>query len=170
MPKPKHSSKIWIGIDNGVSGSIGWVGANTGFIKTPTFSCLNYQKSKAQTIARVSTSRLEDFLLDLAAKARVIVLLERPMVNPKRFAATASALRALEATLIVIEKLELSFTYCDSKAWQKMLLPPVKGAANLKRASQQIGSQLFPKLKSQIVEHGDADGLLIAEWAKRSNL
>ena len=46
-------------------------------------------------------------------------LLERPMVNPTRFQATASALRALEATLNVVELLKFSYSYCDSKEWQK---------------------------------------------------
>ena len=53
----------------------------------------------------------------------VMASIERPMVNPKRFEATVSALRALEATLIVLESLNIGKEYCDSKGWQKALLP-----------------------------------------------
>lgn len=66
-------------------------------------------------------------LLKPSAK-EAFVLLERPMVNPGRFVATGSALRALEATVIVLEQLRLQPPYIDSNEGQKALLP-----AGLKR-------------------------------------
>ena len=101
----------------------------------------------------------------------VKVFLERPMVNPGRFQATASALRAMEATLIVLEMFKLPLQYVDSKQWQKALLPSgIKGPAELKKASMDIGCRMFPHLSEIIKKQGDADGLLIAEWARRSQL
>jgi len=88
------------------------------------------------------------------------------MVNPGRFQASISAMRALEATLNVLEFLELPHQYIDSKEWQKVMLPSgLKGADQMKKASQSIGKRLFPSITCT----PDADGLLIAEWARRGN-
>ncbi len=105
---------IYVGIDNGISGSIGIIDeAKSGFqIKTPTRSCLNYQKSKVKHITRVDFKTFRDILYE--AKSGAIAMIERPMVNPQRFEATTSALRALEATLIVLESLGIGYQYCKS--------------------------------------------------------
>ena len=97
------------------------------------------------------------------------VLVERPMVNPTRFVATTSALRALEATLITLEMLNLPYQFIDSKEWQRDLLPKgIKGSEELKRASHDIGCRLFPTLNPNY--HADFDGLLIAEYGRRKGL
>ena len=107
-------------------------------------------------------------------------MIERPMVNPCRFTATVSAVRALEATLIVLEALAIPYEYIDSKEWQRELLP--KGlwkakltktgrtvqkaeSADLKFASIEVAKRLFPNAPTLKV--GDADGMLIAEYARR---
>lgn len=41
-------------------------------------------------------------------------------------------------------------------------------APALEKASLQIGIQLFPSLRESIEGQGDADGILIAEWARRN--
>ena len=38
---------------------------------------------------------------------KILVVLERPMVNPSRFKASKSALRAYEATLIILELISI---------------------------------------------------------------
>lgn len=166
-------SMTYVGIDNGVSGSVGIVeqGKPTIMIPTPTFSQLSYTKAK-RNITRVSVPLLQSLLRSYTpvfhSKEKVRAFIERPMVNPGRFQATASALRALEATLIVLESLELSIQYVDSREWQKVMLPSgIKGPAELKAASRDIGCRLFPTLTKTIMAHGDADGLLMAEWARR---
>ena len=89
------------------------------------------------------------------------------MVNPKRWAASVSAIRALEATLIIVELLEIPYIYVDSKEWQRELLPKgCKGDA-LKTASKDIGCRLFPQHKELIIKHKDADGILMAEYCRR---
>ncbi|GAH84395.1 unnamed protein product, partial [marine sediment metagenome] len=99
------------------------------------------------------------------------VFIERPYVNPQGFKATASALRCLEATLIAIEALGLSYQYMDSKEWQREMLPlGLKGTAELKKASVDIGCRLFPQYAEQIRKHKDGDSLLIAEYARRKGL
>jgi len=161
-------SKFYIGIDNGVSGSIGIVSSDLDFkpimIKTPVFSQQNYTKAKAN-INRIDTKKLKEFLLPYSKNC--FLMLERPLVNPGRFKATTSALRALEATLIVIEDLNIPFSYIDSKQWQKELLPSGLKGKELKTASVDIRCRLFPHLLETIKSQKDGDGILIAEYIKR---
>ncbi len=163
---------IYCGIDNGVTGSIGIVNNFTSlFLKTPTKTVTNYQKTAKKT-QRIDYPELKNlFLNGPFEKDCMKVFIERPMVNPGRFLSTASALRALEATLICLEELEISHQFIDSKQWQKDMLPSgIKGAAELKKASKDIGIRLFPQFKVLIEKQGDSDGILIAEWARRSSL
>lgn len=169
--------KIYIGIDNGVTGTIGWVGENLapGMIETPVKVEQSYTKEK-KNITRVDHPDVVKWLKNITRgladpKSDVLVVIERPMVNPQRFMASCSALRALESTLVAIESLGLPRMYIDSRAWQKVLLPRgVKGADELKRASLDIGARLFPYLDTIIHKHKDADSVLIAEWARREGL
>ncbi len=160
---------IYIGIDNGITGSIGIIlnDRTPLFYKIPTRSEQDYTKAK-KNITRIDQKGLLALINYPSAKVKVVI--ERPMVNPTRFKATTSALRALESTLIIVETLEIPHEYVDSKQWQKELLPKgVKGTLELKKASLDIGCRLFPKLKKEIQKHGDADGLLIAEYCRRMN-
>lgn len=165
-------NRVYIGIDNGVSGSIGWVDNNgvSGFKPTPVFKTLNYQKT-AKKLNRIDVNALELLLVHIISIGNPIALVERPMVNPGRFTASTSALRALEATLIILERLNISIQYVDSKEWQKIMLPKgIKGSKDLKMASLDIGIRLFPQFKDIIKKQKDADGILISEWAKRIGL
>lgn len=154
---------FYVGIDNGVSGNIGILHsvAKPRYYHTPIKKELNYTKTK-KWLNRIDIEKLGD-LLDLAEET--IVFIERPMVNPGRFQASVSALRALEATLIVLEQLKLSYQYIDSKEWQKELLPSGLRGDELKKASLQVGERLFPKINFK--GFNDADGLLIAEYCRR---
>lgn len=164
--------KIWIGIDNGTSGTIGIVdneGKVLEFFKTPSFLGQDYTKKK-KNISRINSPELFSILQIYSPGENLIVkaLVERPMVNPTRFAATESALRAFEATLTILETLRIPYQFIDSKEWQKELLPKeIKGAAELKKASLDAGKRLFP---NHALKHPDMDGILIAEYGRRKNL
>ena len=162
-------SKGYIGIDNGVTGTIGIVGDEVApvFVKTPTKSEQNYTKAK-QNVTRVNCVELKE-LLEAYSGHNVMVVMERAMVNPTRFKATTSALRCLEAELIVVELLRYPHIYVDSKEWQRILLPKgIKGSDEQKKASLDIGNRLFPQF--QEIKHPDRDGILIAEYARRMSL
>lgn len=163
------SKKLFIGIDNGVSGTIGIIGEEVRFFKTPTRSVLKYTKKKAN-ITRIDHKELFKVLAEYTDKYKtneIIVALERPMVNPQRFNASTSALRAWEATIIVVELLGLPYMYIDSKEWQKVMLPKgLKGSSILKKASRDVGERLFPDFKE--IKHEDMDGILIAEYLRKS--
>ena len=159
------SKKAFVGIDNGVTGSIGVIYPDRGtsaFILTPIIKTRNYtQKEKY-------FHRIDWHILQENIPIGSFVLLERPMVDPRRFVATASALRALEATLIVLEMSDLEYTYIDSKEWQREFFSSsVIGSKDLKETSMMIAIELFPNHESKIRKHRDGDGLLIAEYARR---
>jgi hypothetical protein len=168
MYRTKRPEKTYIGIDNGVTGSIGIIpcsGYGASYHKTPVISCLNYQKEVSH-ITRINVVALKELL---EREVFSLVLLERPLVNPGMFTATLSAVRALEATLTVLDLLQIPMQFVDSKEWQKDMLPRgIKGPEALKLASLEMGRRLFPQL-AQFMK-GDADGLLIAEWSRRKGL
>lgn len=155
--------RTFVGIDNGVTGSIGIIqGDKNAFIETPVIKFPSYTKKK-QFINRIDWCELRDNL-----PPNSLVLIERPMVNPSAFMATASALRALEATIIVMEMLGLEYIYIDSKEWQsEFISSAIMGHKEMKNASREIGIKLFPNHTTKINKHGDADGILIAEYARR---
>ena len=155
----------YIGIDNGVTGSIGIITDDDYFFHhTPTFVEQSYTKKK-QNITRITVDLLKS-LLQYYCSFETKCFIERPMVNSARFKASMSAMRALEATLIVLEELNISFQYIDSKQWQKELLPGgLKGSAEQKKASLDIANRLFPKYKD--VYKKDGDGILITEYCRR---
>ena len=162
MPK---SNRIFIGIDNGVTGGI-TILSESGFvhlhIKTPVKNCLNYTKKKAFH-NRIIYKELYDILFDNIANDVPFCMIERSMVNPMRFQASVSAIRCLEATEIILEELQIPYQFIDSKEWQKALLPSGLQKEELKKAASSVAHRLFPKL--DIV---NADSLLIAEYCRRT--
>lgn len=166
-------SVLFVGIDNGISGSVGIIKIKNGerkysFFKIPTTTHQDYTKRK-KNINRISVLELDEkirkWCVDVSTD-NMYVAIERPMVNPGRFMATTSAMRAMEATLIVIERFGCSYQWIDSKEWQKVFLPN-DGKADLKRISMDIGVRMFPHCMNRITKHKDADGLLIAEYLRR---
>lgn len=161
----------YIGIDNGVSGSIGIIGSAvyTDFFPTPTKSEQNYTKAKGN-ITRIDLPALHKLLKPFIA-LNTLAIIERPMVNPTRFQATLSAIRALEAILSYLEMYRIAHMYIDSKQWQKVVLPQgVEGSVELKKASLDIGKRLYPEFADEFNKQKDADGMLIAHWAYMEKL
>ena len=162
-------SNIWVGIDNGVSGTIGFVGDNIAplIVHTPVKKEQDYTKAK-KVISRLDYSKFMQ-LFDKYNKNDIIVIQERPLINPTRFTSTVSAARCHEAELIMLEIMGLKHMFIDSKEWQKALLPKgIKGSDEQKKASFDIGNRLFPQFED--FKHKDRDGLLIAEYGRRKNL
>lgn len=171
------SHKIYIGIDNGTSGTIGVTGDNFSplMIETPIVEEQSYTKAKNK-ITRINHEKLRDWLMENVLKENgllrneVLAVIERPMINPMRFKASISAARSLEATLYLLEDFGIPRMYADSRDWQKKLLPQGCKGDELKKASKDIGCRLFPQLEDIIKKHKDADGILISEWARRERL
>lgn len=160
-------TKIAIGIDNGATGSIGVITENNVyFIPTPIKKVQDYTKRR-KDISRLDTEEFKIFLKQCGVyKNNSICYIERPLVNPTRFYATESALRILEAELIVLEELEIPYIFLDSKEWQKKILPQGTKGEDLKRMSKEIGIRLYPQFREMIEKRKEADGLLIAHYGK----
>ena len=162
-------SKVYIGIDNGTSGTIAVIGdvIMPVFVHTPIKKEQNYTKAK-KIISRLDCTAFLD-IVKQKEDAEGTVLLERPLVNPTRFVATTTALRCFEAELILLETLRYRIIYIDSKEWQSKMLPKgIKGSDELKKLSLDVGNRLFPQFRD--FKHPDRDGLLIAEYGRRINI
>lgn len=154
----------YIGIDNGTTGTIAILNDELVFFgKIPTKKEFSYTKKK-QKVTRIDTTELR-FLLKEHIDDTAQVIIERPLVNPGRFKATISGVRALEAVLIVVEDLGFNIKYIDSKEWQKVLLPNNSKGEQLKKDSFEVGNTLFPEIAN--FKHPDRDGLLIAYYSKQ---
>jgi len=181
--------KYFIGIDNGVSGSVCVLdehGTCLHYVPTPVQKTLNYTKEK-EYVTRVIVKELADLLQPYAREATII--LERPMINPGRWKASVSAIRCDEVTRGIIEALGARMIYVDSKEWQTPMLPNRKAVARLgkgatdeekkahkkltaafasetKELSLMTAQRLFPGITFK----KDGDAALIAEWARKNNL
>lgn len=161
--------KIYIGIDNGTTGTIGIVGDDMlpQLHHTPIKKEQDYTKAKKQ-VTRLDCIGLKS-ILDQFNHNDICVVMERPMINPTRWTASMSAIRCLEATLIMLEVLGISHQFIDSKEWQREMLPKgIKGSDEQKKASLDIGNRLFPQFAD--FKQKDRDGILIAEYARRKNI
>lgn len=159
-----------ISIDNGVTGWITILTSDGGvkhYSPVPTKKDLNYTKTK-QWINRIDVVALSDIIKkNIIEGDNIIAVLERPMVNPGRFKATTSALRCLEAELIVLEMLKIPYVFLDSKEWQREMLPEGVKKEELKIASDTLAKRLFPEL-SEKIKRGGGDSLLMAKyWIKK---
>lgn len=162
--------RAYLGTDNGVTGSLGAIHFDgvVSWSPMPVKRELNYTKAKSW-INRVNYPELLAHYQHFRAyNSEVLVLLERPMVNPGRFQATVSALRCMEATLIAIEQVGLPYRYVDSREWQKVMLPSGLKGDELKKASVDVGRRMWPHLT--LPKSADFDSLLMAAWAKQVGL
>jgi hypothetical protein len=161
--------KITIGIDNGTTGSIGFIVRDRAyFVETP--SKMSILGKKERHIRRIDHQSLNELLMVNAIKPMVLnnnvtvhAYIERPFTG-RFMGAVLPAQRSFEAVLIVLEQLNIPYTVIDSKEWQKAQLPDVKGSKELKAASCALGRSKWPELAAMVLKHGDADGLMIADY------
>lgn len=160
----KKNYTIFGGIDNGVTGTMAIITPEERtFCKMPVYKTRSYTK-EAKYITRINFPKLVTLLEEVSSKGECLFYLERPMINPGRWVASMSALRALEATIIALEQCGIDFEYIDSKKWQRYFFPDKKGTNELKQASMFRGLELFPEHDKLIRKHKDADALLIVQY------
>lgn len=169
---PQTNGKFYVGIDNGVSGTIAIIKPNGEVYMNhiPVKKELSFTKKK-QFISRLDGRKLiKLFQSHIPEGSSVHVRIERPMMQTReKIKAMISGLRCLEAVLIIVEDvMNYPYGYIDSREWQRALLPSGLQGPELKHASLQIGNRLFPQFRD--FKHPDRDGLLIAEYARRTNL
>ena len=97
-----------------------------------------------------------------------------------RFEQSISACRAFEATLIVIEELNLEYIVIDSKTWQHYFFGKNTSNIDLKFESMKKGLEIlnihfksqenYNDIANTIKIHGDADSLLISQYIIEKSL
>ena len=173
------NANLIFGLDNGSTGTISCIDNVAGtlsFMKTPSKIELDYTQD-IKYINRIDTVELKKWFENNISLAKddnrfIIVILERPMKNPTRFEQSISACRAFEATLIVLEELNLKYIVIDSKQWQHYFFGKNTSNIDLKLESMRKGLDVLKKnFKKQyneiseiIQKHGDADSLLICQY------
>lgn len=177
--------KLVIGLDNGATGTVCSIIPEMNyidFIQTPSIISLDYPKD-LQYISRIDINELSKWIKKKIKKAKkfynqpikMIVVMQRPMVNPQRFKQSGNALRALEATIIMLQSLQIDYVIIDSKKWQHYFFGKNTMILDLKAQSMKKGLQILnnykirvkdKELMSDIIKkHGDADGMLICQFA-----
>lgn len=157
-----------IGIDNGCTGSMALLYEKGRADLIPMKSFCRWDAVKR--ITRLDYGAFLDFLIREKRNCErisetIFCWMEKPFTNPKiSVRSSMNAGRFYEAQLIALERSGIGYDTIPSSAWQKKMLPNVKGRAELKRASAQKGKEMFPALASKIEEIGDADSLLIAAY------
>lgn len=147
---------VYIGQDNGVTSTIGILPDDSDpiFVKTPT--------KQVKGERRLDHKRYRELLEPYAGNA--VAVLERPMLNPKRWKASISAAKCHEAMRVVLEELDIPYEVIDSRNWQHPLFTGVYKKLTTKQASLELGNELFPQFKQ--MKHIDRDGILMAYWLK----
>lgn len=187
------NSDIIFGIDNGATGTVSCLipysndNIKIYFEKTFNHIELDYQKD-INYIARIDWEKLKNWFEKIIKTAKrnyikkynkenikISIIMERPMINADRFKQSKNAARAFEATLMVLEMLNLNDNYIiiDSKKWQHYFFGKNTSLINLKESSKNEGINFLNELGkikykneiSIINQHGDADSLLICKWA-----
>ena len=89
-------SKVYIGIDNGTSGTIAVIGDGITpvFVHTPIKKEQNYTKAK-KIVSRLDCTAFLD-IVKQKEDAEVTVLLERPLVNPTTTACQSHTVRGYD--------------------------------------------------------------------------
>jgi hypothetical protein len=160
-----------IGVDNGSSGSFCILNLYNDnevyYFSTPIKKERSYTK-KEQYFSRVNHQLLKSNLEKIINKRPCKVYMERPMINNTRFNNSLSAIRCLESECIILEQLGIYYEFLDSKNWQKVLLPGIKGRDNLKLESKNLALKLFSQFYKDIKKDGDS--FLIAYYIKQKLL
>jgi hypothetical protein len=160
-----------VGIDNGATGSIAVITDRHNLTTfCPTACVLTMSPGKSgKKLSRLDRRWLRDLLTPLTAD-QVKVFIERPFTGQAMMVMqTIAAARFFEATICTLEDLEIGYEVVDSRTWQKATFgSQVTGSANLKLASLQKASQLWPKYADLFAKQGDGDSALIAHHFSRN--
>jgi len=157
--------RIFLGIDNGSSGTLGAItedGGKTFYVDVPKYKEKTYARSNDKYMTHLDYDQLLALLKKLQKLGDLVVSCERPMINPRMFTSSMSGARAHEVMLCALRTLGITLhSTMDSRDWQRPVLGEF-GKGESKEKSVEKGCMLFPEHATFIKKHGDADGILIA--------
>jgi hypothetical protein len=148
----------YMGIDNGVSGSIGILRDGV----PELIAAREYTRVKPK---RKNALECDPFrLIQILDEAKPYgVVLERPFRGQFRNT-EVSAAHFDSVVRTILETKGIPFIQVDSKKWQGPLLGVVK-AGETKSTSMSLGKRRWPTLAAEIEDQGDADALFMAVHA-----
>lgn len=168
------SSSVFIGIDNGSTGSIGiqeytskGVRQRVRFFLTPTYMMQDYQK-RAKRISQLDMPTLRKVLRRYREDGwEVHIAMERPFTGQFQ-SATVCAARIHQQYIDMFYFMRLPTPQIiDSKQWQGKFLPKGTRKEQLKTLSMELAMKRWPKYADVMQKHKDADGMWICEWMRK---
>lgn len=149
--------------------TVAWVSPeSSGFRPLPVIDVQDFYRRKS-IISRVRSMDFLGLLAPLPAEYATRAIIERPS-SSMPFSRHVETVRRLEAVLVVLELLTISYEFIDKSEWERTMLPRgLKPGAPTRRASLDIGKRLFPNHAEAIESIGHADALLLAEFYRHAN-
>lgn len=176
-------SKLYLGIDNGSTGSYTFLNGNGEllcFKPVPTFKLKKWTTSSKQghiTVIDIESLKRE---LELIIKDKnideIVCNIERPAVGFSGWSiwTSLSGVVAWVSVQYVLISLGIKYNTIDSKQWQKLLIPQALGKKDskkkkrgernkyLKIESDKLARELFPDIT--LKNSGDGDSINIAYY------
>lgn len=175
---------LFIGIDPGLDGAIGWIrssGGDVGACVTPTILKTEGKGSRLYDLPLMRRV-LIGCLLDYApgvntaerAQSSCVALEKQQAMKGQGVSSTFSIGRGYGLWEGLLVGLGVPYQLVHPKTWQKELLGGLAGGSK-ERSIQRAGA-LFPDLdlraseRSRIPHDGKADALCLAEWCRRQGV
>lgn len=171
----EKATRVIHAMDNGVTGSMATLFPDGTMVyqKNPTRKTRENRKHPKE-INRLNYDVLLDYLRSLPKDVPLLIATERPATT-KNMISSISGARFSEALTLVTEQLMkerdgVRVRVVDSGEWQKPMLPSGLTGEAKKAASLALGKTMYPDIKFPAKKGTDADAIIMAVWAKNTNL
>lgn len=167
-------SKIYVGIDPGVSGAIAWInedGTRYGVKDAPVVKVQTSRKLKSgkhKMKSMYDYRGMADLLSAMKEYDQVHVIIEESIAMPGQSSSTtAQAFYGNGLWTGMIAAFGYAMTRTRSSTWKRVMLKDLPGGGD-KDYSLLRARELFPKAELHLKKHdGRAEALLMAEYLRR---
>lgn len=169
------SSGVYVGIDNGSTGSIGYMAGTYTSLLPMTEMCRRYTGNRKGTGLELDPITFDDYIKQIQKVHGHIemVAIEKPFTNPRNVMTMVAARGMFAAIQAILELNRVPYIVVGAQEWQKKFLNGAvtaeanKGEKETKLRSRILGSQRWPELANPIKRQKDADALWLALHAKQ---
>ncbi len=165
----KENNRIYIGVDNGLSGGIAML-QNRKILELTTMPTIvgsnNRNEYDIQEILKILEKHKKD----------ATIIIEKAQAMPKLGTVQAFSFGKLYGIMLgLVNALKMSYSIVHSRTWQKEMFRDIS-SENTKQASVTVARQLYPEQsflatkRSKKMHHGLTDAVLIAEFGRRHSL
>lgn len=171
----QSSSGVYVGIDNGSTGSIGYMAGTYTSLLPMSKLCRRYTGNKKGTGLELDPLEFYRYISNIQkehGKIRMLAI-EKPFTNPGQVMTMVAARGMFSAIQAILEILAVPYIVVGAQEWQKKFLngevtaTANKGEKETKLRSRILGSQRWPELADPIKHQKDADALWLALHAKQ---